>query len=42
MNVIVVPALWERLQHQLGSDLDSAEMKRLDDVIDYAAAKGLG
>lgn len=41
MNIIRVPALWERLQRQLGGDLDAAEMKRLDDVIDYAAAKGL-
>lgn len=41
MNVIRVPALWERVQRQLGSELDGAEMKRLDDVVDYAAAKGL-
>ena len=41
MNIIRVPALWERLQHQLGGDLDSAEMRRLDDVVDYAASKGM-
>ena len=41
MNIIRVPALWERLQHQLGGDLDSAEMGRLDAVIGYAASKGM-
>ena len=41
MNIIRVPALWERLQHQLDGDLDSAEMKRLDDVVGYAASKGM-
>ena len=41
MNIIRVPTLWERLQHQLGGDLDSAEMDRLDAVINYAASKGV-
>ena len=41
MNIIRVPALWERLQRQLDGDLDAAEMKRLDDVINYAASKGM-
>ena len=41
MNIIRVPTLWERLQRQLGADLDSAEMGRLDSVIDYAVSKGL-
>ena len=41
MNIIRVPVLWERLQHQLGGDLDSAEMGRLDAVINYAASKGM-
>lgn len=41
MNIIRVPALWERLQRRLDGDLDAVEMKRLDDVIDYAASKGM-
>lgn len=41
MNIIRVPVLWERLQHQLGGELDSAEMERLDAVIKYAASKGM-
>ena len=39
MNIIRVPVLWERLQHQLEGDLDSAEMERLDAIINYAASK---
>jgi endoglucanase len=39
MNIIRVPALWERLQHQLGGDLDSKEMGLLDAVISDAASK---
>jgi len=41
MNIIRVPVLWERLQHQLGSELDRGEMARLDAVINQAASKGL-
>jgi len=41
MNVIRVPVLWERLQHQLGGDLDSVEMARLDAVTNYATSKGV-
>lgn len=41
MTAIRVPVLWERIQPKLGSALDSAEMARLDAVIDHAAAKGL-
>ena len=41
MNIIRVPVLWERLQHQLGSKLDRREMARLDAVIDQAASKRL-
>ena len=41
MNIIRVPVLWERVQHQLGGDLDSAEMGRLDAVISYAGSKGM-
>jgi endoglucanase len=41
MNIIRVPVLWERLQHQLGGDLDSAEMGRLDAFTSDAASKGM-
>jgi endoglucanase len=41
MNIIRVPVLWERLQHQLGSELDRREMARLDAVIDQATSKRL-
>ena len=39
MNIIRIPALWERVQHQLGGDLDSKEMGLLDAVISYAGSK---
>src|SRR4029079_19388476 len=41
MNIIRVPILWERVQHQLGGDLDAEEMDRLDAVIKYAASRGI-
>ena len=41
MNIIRVPTLWERLQHELQGDLDSEEMSRLDAVIAYAGSKGM-
>ena len=41
MNIVRVPVLWERLQHQLGGDLENAEMGRLDAVANYAASKGM-
>jgi endoglucanase len=41
MNTIRVPFLWERLQPQLDGDLDAAESRRLEDVVRYAASKGL-
>jgi endoglucanase len=41
MTVIRVPVLWERIQRQLGIELDGAEMARLDAVVDHAASKGL-
>ena len=41
MKIIRLPVLWERLQHQLGGDLDGAEMERLDAVISYAGSKGM-
>jgi len=39
MNIIRIPALWERVQHQLGGALDSKEMGLLDAVVRYAASK---
>jgi endoglucanase len=41
MNVLRVPFLWERLQSALGAELDAAELKRIDAVVAYAAAKGI-
>jgi endoglucanase len=41
MNTIRLPFLWERLQPVLGADLDSGELKRLDDVVQYATGRGL-
>lgn len=41
MNIIRLPVLWERLQHQLGENLDEKEMRRIDTVVNYAAAKGI-
>ena len=41
MNVVRLPFLWERLQPTLNGPLDSAELARIDDVVDYATAKGL-
>ena len=41
MNIIRVPVRWERIQRELGGDLDTAEMKRLDAVFADAAAKGM-
>ena len=41
MNIIRVPVLWERIQQQVGGELDAQEMRRLDAVIDHAASKGM-
>ena len=41
MNVVRLPFLWERLQPTLNGPLDSAELARIDDVVNYATAKGL-
>jgi endoglucanase len=41
MNIIRVPVRWERIQRQLGGELDSGEMERLDAVIESAASKGM-
>jgi endoglucanase len=41
MNIIRVPVLWERIQHQLAGELDRTEMERLDAVISYAVSRGM-
>ncbi len=41
MNIARVAVLWERIQHQLGAQLDNGEMQRLDAVIDDATSKGM-
>ena len=41
MNIIRLPVLWERLQHQLGENLDETEMQRIDAVVNYATSKGM-
>ena len=41
MNIIRVPARWERLQHQLDGSLGEQEMQRLDAVIDAARSAGM-
>ncbi len=41
MNIIRVPVRWERIQPELGGDLNGAEMRRLDAVFASAAAKGM-
>jgi endoglucanase len=41
MTVVRVPVLWERIQPKLGSELDGAEMARLDAVVAHAASKGM-
>lgn len=41
MNTVRLAVLWERLQHQLGGELDNSEMQRVDAVIAYAGSKGM-
>jgi endoglucanase len=41
MNIIRVPMLWERLQRQLGADLDREDMLRVDHVIRHAGLRGM-
>ena len=35
MNTIRFPFMWERVQRTLGSDLDSEEMARMDNTVNY-------
>ena len=41
MDVIRLPFLWERVQSTENGPLNSAEIARIDDVVNYAASKGL-
>lgn len=41
MNIIRLPVLWERLQHQLRGNLDEMEMRRVDGVVNYVTSKGM-
>jgi aryl-phospho-beta-D-glucosidase BglC (GH1 family) len=40
MNVIRLPFLWERVQRSLNADLDPQELGRLQDLVNYATARG--
>lgn len=39
MNIIRLPVLWERLQHNLGENLDEKEMQRIDGVVNYVSSR---
>lgn len=41
LTLIRLPFLWERLQPTLGGNLNTAELARLDDVLDLAAVYGM-
>lgn len=41
LNIIRLPFLWERLQNSEHAPLNSVELARIDDVVDYAAQRGL-
>lgn len=41
MDVIRLPFLWERVQKSQNGPLDSAELARIDAVVNYAATKGM-
>ena len=41
MDVIRLPFLWERVQPTEGGALSSTELAHIDDVVNYAASKGL-
>jgi endoglucanase len=40
MNVIRLPFRWERVEPNLGGDLDEAELARIDAVVAYATGRG--
>ena len=39
MTALRIPFRWQRLQHALLSELDDAELARLDAIVDYATSK---
>ena len=41
MDVIRLPFLWERVQSTQFGSLNGADIARIDNVVDYAASKGL-
>ncbi|HWP26986.1 MAG TPA: glycoside hydrolase family 5 protein [Xanthobacteraceae bacterium] len=41
MNIIRMPLLWERLQRKVGGPLEEAEIRRVDDVVNYTTSKGM-
>jgi len=41
LSVIRLPFLWERIQHSEFGALETTELTRLDDVVNYATSKGL-
>src|SRR4051794_39172885 len=41
MGVIRMPFLWERLQPAKNGTFDATELRRLDDVVNYATGKGM-
>lgn len=41
MDVVRLPFLWERVQPTEDGPLDTAELARIDQVVDYATSKGL-
>jgi endoglucanase len=41
VEIIRLPFLWERVQPTKNGPLSTAELARIDDVVDYAASKGL-
>jgi endoglucanase len=40
-NIIRLPVLWERVQHQLGKELDEKEIQRIDATVKYVTSKGI-
>jgi endoglucanase len=41
MKILRLPFTWERIQPHLYAPLDSLEMSRIDEVVDYAISKGM-
>ena len=41
MKILRLPFTWERVQPTMYNDLDAVEMSRIDEVVNYAIAKGM-